>query len=310
MFGHGLRQLQATLNRKADVVQREFNSLGEQLQALNQKVSKASAEEREALVAERERVYQKQRDFADEANLWRDRAREVLRQQNDDAVRAYMAELLATQDELVRPAAEHILRLLDAPADELAAMEATQLTAITSETPTGRFIARARTAYDLRTPDPAARREAASEFANRTNMAQNKEAIAELERALNDPDPLVKELVNLTLIQMHRFCALRLGDLDVAHEAVLRLTGLTHPAVIPVLIEVTATPRKGFGRGEAGMVDADNSRSREAALKRLVEWHTPEAHVAVRARQRDRDPQIAQVATQALESFPDAWKGA
>jgi hypothetical protein len=172
------------------------------------------------------------------------------------------------------------------------------------------LIERARTEYDLRGKDPAPRHKAAVEFANRPGMAQNDEALAELEAALDAyaQDALVKEVVTLTLIQLHRFRATRLGDLDAAYASVQRLTRLNHPAVIPVLIEIVETPRTGFAQGEGGMVEGNNTRSREAALRSLVEWHTPEAQAAVRARQRDRDPQIAQEAARALEQYPGEWK--
>jgi hypothetical protein len=293
MFGQGLRQVQETLNRKADTVQREFSVIGQQLEALGQKIKNTPGADSGPLLAEREALYDKQRDLADEANLWRDRARGALRQQNDEAIRAYLNELLATHDETVRPAVEHMLHLLDAPEEELITLAQSQLQAIAATTPAGRFIERTRTAYELRGQDPAPRRLAAFEFANRSGVAQNDQALAELEAVVNDPDPLVSEMMTLTLIQIHRFRALRLGDLDVAHNAILHLTRLTHPAVIPVLIEVAATARTGFVRGETGMVEANNDRSREAALTRLAEWHTPEAQAAVQAGQRERERRLA-----------------
>jgi hypothetical protein len=139
-------------------------------------------------------------------------------------------------------------------------------------------------------------------------MAQNDEALDELEAALADKDPLVKEVVTLTLIQMHRFRAMRLGDLDAVYASVQRLSHLNHPAAIPVLIEIVETPRTGFAQGEGGMVEENNNRSREAALISLIQWHTPEAQTAIRARQRDRDAHIAQGAARALELYPGEWK--
>ncbi len=309
MISQGLRQLQETLNRKADAVQREFIAIGEQLQGMGRKLAEARGEEREPLLAEQESLRAKQQALAGEVNVWRDRARGVLRQDGDAAMRAFLAELLATGDEVVHPAVEHVLYLLDAPEEELARLAEGQKQARPT-TPAGRFIERARTEFDLRGKDPAPRRKAAVEFANRTGMAQNDEPLAELEAVLGDADPLVREVVSLTVIQLLRFRAMRLADLDIVHESVKRLTRLTDPAAIPVLIEIVETQRTGFARGEGeAMIEGPNTRARGVALTRLVEWHTPEAQAAVRARQRDREPQIAQAAARALELFPGEWSG-
>lgn len=307
MIGQGLRQLQEALNRKAGVVQHEFNAIGEKLQVLSRKITEARGEDPAPLIAEQEGLREQQRVLADEVNLWRDRARGALRQQGDEALRAYLNELLAANEEEIRPAVEYALYLLDAPEEELAKLAQSQAQARPT-TPVGRLIERAHTEYDLRGQDPAPRHKAAVEFANRAGMAQNDEALDELEAALADKDPLVKEVVTLTLIQMHRFRAMRLGDLDAVYASVQRLSHLNHPAAIPVLIEIVETPRTGFARGEGGMVEENNNRSREAALISLIQWHTPEAQAAIRARQRDRDTHIAQGAARALELYPGEWK--
>ena len=307
MIGQGLRQLQEALNRKAGAVQHEFNAVGEKLQALSRKIAEARGADPAPLIAEQEALREQQRILAGEVNLWRDRARGALRQQGDEGLRAYLNELLAANDEEIRPAVEYALYLLDAPEEELAKLAQSQ-TQARPTTPAGRLIERARTEYDLRGQDPAPRHKAAVEFANRAGMAQNDEALAELEAAWEDKDPLVKEVVALTLIQMHRFRAMRLGDLDAVYASVQRLTRLNDAAVIPVLIEIVETPRTGFERGEGGMVEANTNRSREAALISLIQWHTPEAQAAVRARQRDRDAHIAQGAARALELYPGEWK--
>jgi hypothetical protein len=198
----------------------------------------------------------------------------------------------------VRPAVEYNLYLLNASEEELAKLAQSQLRAKPT-TAVGRLIERAHTEYDLRGKDPAPRKKAASEFATRPGMAQNDEALAELEAALGDKDPLVNEMVLLTLIQMHRFRAMQLADLDAGHASVLRLTQLNHAAAIPVLIEIAATARTGYTLGHEG----NNRASREAALARLAEWHTPEAEAALRARQQDRDHIIVLAATSALEKW-------
>ncbi len=307
MIGQGLRQLQEALNRKAGAVQHEFNAIGEKLQALSRKIAEARGADPAPLIAEQDALREQQRVLADEVNLWRDRARGALRQQGDEALRAYLNELLAANDEEIRPAVEYALYLLDASEEELAKLAQSQ-TQARPTTPVGRLIERARTEYDLRGQDPALRHKAAVEFANRAGMAQNDEALDELEAALADKDPLVKEVMTLTLIQMHRFRAMRLGDLDGVYASVQRLSHLNHPAVIPVLIEIVETPRTGFAKGEGGMVEENNNRSREAALISLIQWHTPEAQAAIRARQRDRDAHIAQGAARALELYPGEWK--
>ena len=172
--------------------------------------------------------------------------------------------------------------------------------------PAGRLIQRARTEYDLRGSDPAPRQRNAVEFANRPGMAQDDAALAEIEAALNDPDRMVREVAALTAIQLHRFRAVRLADLDAAHDSVLRLTRLNHPAVVPALIDVLEHPRTGFVNGDE---EGNNDRSRRVALTRLVEWHTADAQHAIRRRQFDRDPQVVHVAERALELFPGEWKG-
>ena len=298
MIGQGLRQLQETLNRKADAVQREFIAVGEKLQELSRKIAEPHGADREPLIAEQEALRERQRSLADEINLWRDRARRVLRQQGDAMLRAYLDELLATDDETVHSAVEHALYLFNASEEELAQLAQSQLAAKPT-TPVGRLIERARTDYDLRGKDPAPRKKTASEFANRPGMAQNDEALVELEAALEEKDPLVNEVVTLTCIQMHRFRAMRLADLDAGYASVMRLTSLNHTAVIPVLIEIAETPRSGYTQGKEG----NNLSSREAALARLVEWHTAEAQAAVRARQQDRDSKIARAAARALETW-------
>jgi len=73
---------------------------------------------------------------------------------------------------------------------------------------------------------------------------------------------------------------------------------------------VLENPRTGFILGEDGsMVEADNHRSRMVALLRLIEWHTPEARMAVYQVQFDRDKDIVKAAKRALELFPEDWGG-
>jgi len=302
-----MRQLQEVLNRKADAVQREFNAVGEKLQGLSHKVMEARGADREPLVAEQAALREKQQTLAREINQWRDRARAGLRPQGGEVLQAYLDELLATQEESIRPAVERVRYLLTASEEELAGLAQTRERA-SPTTSAGRLLERARAESDLRGDDPAPRQKTAFEFANRTGMAQNDEALAELEAALEDKDPRVQEMAALSLIQMYRFRARNLSDLDAVQRCVERLTRLKHRAVIPVLIEILETPRTGFASGAGGMSEGNNNRSRAAALQCLAEWHTPEAQAAVQARRRDRDPHIAEEATHLLEAYPGEWK--
>ncbi len=309
MIGQELRQLQSVLNRKADAVQREFIVVSEKLHRLERTILETDAADRGPLVAEQESLHATQEALGGEINLWRDRARDVLRQPEGQALDAYLRQLSGADDESVRAAVGRVLVLLNAPEEELAQMAQGQ-TESRPATPVARLIQRARVGFDLRGDDPAPRRQAAFEFANRAGMAQNDEALAELEAALAnaEADPLVQEIVTLTVIQILRFRATHLGDLDAAQASVQRLTRLKHGAVLPVLAEILATPRTGFIHRKGEMVEGNNLTARLAALACLVEWHTAESLAAVQARQRDRDPQIAQMAVRALELFPGEWK--
>ncbi|MBI3244584.1 MAG: hypothetical protein HYZ49_20075 [Chloroflexi bacterium] len=310
MFGQGLKQVQQALGHRADGIQREFSAANDRLGVIGRKLLESEVENREQLVAEQEALRERRAELADEVNLWRDRAKNLMQQPGDNALRIYLKELLEIDDETLRPAVEHVLYLLDASDEELAGLtenraEAKPLTAA------GRLLERARTSYDLRGSDPAPRQQAASEFAGRSGMAQDEQAIAEIEAAGNDPDAIVRELAVLTLIQLHRYRAMRLADLDAAHHSVEQLARLTHPAVVPVLIGVLETPRAGFARSQdsEAPVDSNNDRARLVALKRLIEWHTSEARIAVQSRQFDRDSKISELAVKALEAFPGEWAG-
>jgi ribosome-associated protein len=69
-------------------------------------------------------------------------------------------------------------------------------------------------------------------------MAQDDAALAEIEAALDDPDPHVGEVAALTLIQIHRFRALRLSDLDASHASVRRLAKVKQRAVVEALEDI------------------------------------------------------------------------
>ncbi|MFQ5932880.1 MAG: hypothetical protein ACE5MM_10775 [Nitrospiraceae bacterium] len=309
MFALGLRQVQLALNSKADQIQREFIAAGDELDELGRKLLEASPEERDQLRERQKVLRERQQGLAAEVNEWRDRARNVRSQPGAHSLRQVLDELLELDDPILNPAVEHALYLLDAPEEELEKLAAQeQPTAITTEA--GRLIQRARTDFDMRRAEPGARQRAAVEFANRPGIAQKDEVILEIEGAIDDPDPMVQETAVLTAIQLHRFRCMRVADLDQAHDSIQKIASLNHALTIPVLIEVLENPRTGFVAGTGGaMEESDNSRSRMVALLRLIEWHTPEARLAVHKVQFDKDPNITKGAKRALELFPEQWDG-
>lgn len=308
MIGLGLRQVQDALNRKADDIQHAFVGLSERLEQLSKEIMEVRGEDRAQLRAEQDSLRTKQAELADEINTWRQRARSVVQQHGETALRAYLEELKTLGDSLITFAVDQALRALDSPEEVLAEMEAGQRNTGPA-TPVSRLLQRARSEYDMRGSDVGPRQRAAVEFANRPGMGQDEKASAELEAAQEDADPVVREVALLTLVQLLRFRAMRLAELDRAHEAVQKLASLQHMAAIPVLVEVVATQRSGFVQGTAGAEESTNQRSRMVALLRLVEWHTAEAQVALRALRFDRDPHIVKAAEKALNLFPGAWKG-
>jgi hypothetical protein len=308
MLGQSLRDLQAALNRKADTVQREFVDIGEALQALSRRLADMPASERAAALAEQEALRERQHAVADEANDWRDKARAAMRQPGDAALQAYLDQLVASGDVAIVAAAARARHLLTAPEAELEEMSQARAQAVPS-TPAARLIERARTEYDLRGPYPGPRQQSAIQFANRPGLAQDNEVTAELGAALRDSDPVVQDMAALALIQIYRFRAMRLGDLDAAHDAVQVLAAFNHRGTIPVLIEIAETPRTGFANHRGTMITTTNLPSREAALEALAVWHTSEARAAVRARLNDRDPQVAKAAARVLDENPGEWNG-
>jgi len=307
VIGLGLRQLQDALNRKADDVQREFIALSERIDEVGKEILESRDEERKRLREKQATLRSEHQGLAEETNLWRERARAVMQKSGREGLRDYLNELLELGEEMVKPAIEHMVYILDAPEEEIARLQ--ESFEPQKLTPAGRLIERSRTEYDLRGSDPIVRHREAVSFANRPGIAQDDEALAEIEAAMVDPDPLVRELAILTTIQLHRFRVLRIADLDLVHESVQYLARINHLAVIHVLVEILGTPRTGFTSGEEGAVEGDNGRSRMVALLRLVEWHTAEAKSAVHGRKFDRDSHIVKAAERALELFPGPWSG-
>jgi len=210
-------------------------------------------------------------------------------------------------DPVVNFAADQAIESLDAPEEALARMQADQDSS--TLTPATRLLQRARKEYDLRGSDGAPRQRAAVEFANRRGMAQDDKALAELEGAIADGDLLVREVATLACIQIYRFRALRLAELDDAHEAVQKLAALDHRAAVTPLIDVASQPRSGYVSGPEGLVEGDNAKSRMVAMLRLVEWHTPDAQRAIQQLRFDRDSHIVRTAEKSLQLFPGEWKG-
>ena len=303
MLGLGLRQLQEAINRKADAVQREFILVSERLKAIGLQLVETHEADRDRLLAEQEQLRERQLAIAEEVNHWRSRAREVVLKGEEDELRGFLQDLAAAGDETVRAAVDRTLQALDNPEADQAGAELRG--AFQPATGAARLIERARTEYDLRGPDPGARQRAAVEFAHRPGMAQDEQAAAQIEAALEDLDPIVREVALLTLVQLHRFRALNLADLEAAHESVRQLARLNHPAVIQPLIEIVSHPRSGYVQGQ----EDRNDNSRMLALTRLIEWHTAAARAAVQARQFDSDSRIVRVAARALELFPGEWNG-
>lgn len=309
MIGLGLRQLREALDRKADEVQREFASLSESIAELNAELLELDGEARSEHLEKIKAAKARQVAVAEEINTWRERARHVIQTRGGQTLRNYIEDLKTLGEDNITRAADQALWMMDSP-DEAMELMSQQANQPQEQTAVGRLVERGRTEYDLRLGDRTARVRAAVEFANRPGMIQNEDAIEELEAALDDSDPLVRELAVLTSIQLHRARAMGLADLDQAYESVKRLARYDDPAVIPALVQVVNAPRSGFTISDSGASEeGENSRARMVALLRLVELHTPDAKAAVHARQTDRNKEIASAAQRALELFPGPWKG-
>lgn len=308
MFAMGLRQVQQALDRKADQIQQEFVGLTDELDELGRKLLEAENDQQRTAVREQQQALrERQHQLAEEVNSWRERARKVRSQPGENALRGFLEDLQRLDDPILNPAIEHALYLMDAPEEELEALLSQQKADTTVTTPAGRLLQRARTEFDLRGADSGARQRAAVEFANRPGLAQKDEVLAEIEAALDDQDPMVKEVAVLTVIQLYRFRAMRSADLDEAHAAVKKLADMNHVAVIPTLIEILEKPRTGYVQGEKGTIETSNNRARMVALLRLIEWHTQDAKMAVHKIQFDRDEDLVKAAQRALELFPGDW---
>jgi hypothetical protein len=306
-IGIGLRQVQQAVERKASSIQKSFIELSDELDELGRRMLEAEEEERIRLREEQKTLRVKQQAIAEEVNTWRTRARAVMQQSGVTSLRSFLNELLELDEPLITPIVEQALHLLDLPPDQRPLPE--QETQYDVKTPAARLIERARTDFDLRGSDPADRMREAVTFANRQGMAQDDAALEEITAAMEEDDPLVRELAIMTAIQIHRFRALRLAELDRSHESVQTIARINHPLAIRALIEIVSEPRIGYLVEDGQSVQSDNSRSRMVALLRLVEWHTGEAQAAIRQLRFDRDEHIVSAAEKSLELFPGPWSG-
>ena len=308
VFVLGLRDLQRAIDEKANAIQKKFVELSLEMEELGRNLLELRGDELEKGREEQAALRARQVELADEINLWRERARNVVRQKGDAGLRAHLDELLPLSDGVLKMVIEKTIRMMDAPEEELERL-ALEEEGLGNITPVDRLIERARTSYDLRGSDISVRQRAAVKFANRSGMALDNQALSELEAAIEDSDPLVIEVVSLTLIQMYRFRALRIADLTTAHESAKKLANFDHYFVIPALIEILENPRTGFVTEGDKTMETDNSHSRMVALLKLVKWHTPDAKRALHMLKFDKDKQIVSTAARALELFPGEWKG-
>lgn len=308
VFALGLRDLQRAIDGKANEVQKEFVALSAELEELSRTLLELRGNELEQMQEEQTSLRERQAELADEVNLWRERARDVIRQRSEETLKAYLNEILPITDGALRMMIERTLRMIDAPEEELARL-AQEEEAFVSRTPVDRLVERARTAYDLRSSDTSERQRAAVEFANRPGMVMNDQVVEELGVAMHDADPLVSEIAALTLIQIHKNRALKIAELSIAHESVKQLAKINHRAVIPALIAVLENPRTGFVSEGEKTQEQDNTHSRIVALLKLVKWHTPDAKKAIQMRRFDQKSQIVSAAERALELFPGEWSG-
>lgn len=310
MIGLGLRQLQQVLDRKADELQKEFIQISDDLRTVSGELLELRGKDREPKLEEQAALRTRQQKLAGEINTWRERSRKVLQTGGGVALRAFLEELATLEDPEVQAAIERTIHFMEDPDEAIAEFQAGQAAQEQDLTPAVRLIQRARTEYDLRERGPEPRRRAAFEFANRAGLAQDDDALAEIEAVMTDEDEIVSEIAALTVIQILRFRAMRQADLAKAHQAVERMTKIEDRAVVPALIEVLENPRTGYELDESGEPqERGNTRTRMMALIRLVDWHTPDAQQAMRGRQFDPSKEITQAALRALEVFPGPWSG-
>ncbi len=303
-----LRELAIVLDRKAAAIQREFTSIADNLAILRRKWVEEEETERPRIVKEQEALKDKQMLLADQVNVWRDRIRAIENPSGEKAMLTALEELLGCGDVEVVEAVKRAKQIMAMDPEEKAALF-NKAAAATANTPVGRLVQRAQTSYDLRSGGARVRQETAVEFSNRSGMSQDESIIADLEAALEDPDPVVSDVAIRTLVQILRFRAVRAAELDTGQAAVQKLVKIQNPVVIPVLIEILKNPRQGYLLVDGNLQEGSNGPARLLALIALVEFRTKEAQDVIRMRRFDKDPNIANAAERALEAFPGEWSG-
>jgi hypothetical protein len=303
-----LRELAIVLDRKAAAIQREFTSIADNLAILRRKWVEEEETERPRIVKEQEALKDKQMLLADQVNVWRDRIRAIENPSGEKAMLTALEELLGCGDVEVVEAVKRAKQIMAMDPEEKAALF-NKAAAATANTPVGRLVQRAQTSYDLRSGGARVRQETAVEFSNRSGMSQDESIIADLEAALEDPDPVVSDVAIRTLVQILRFRAVRAAELDTGQAAVQKLVKIQNPVVIPVLIEILKNPRQGYLLVDGNLQEGSNGPARLLALIALVEFRTKEAQDVIRMRRFDKDPNIANAAERAWEAFPGEWSG-
>jgi hypothetical protein len=303
-----LRELAIVLDRKAAAIQREFTSIADNLAILRRKWVEEEETERPRIVKEQEALKDKQMLLADQVNVWRDRIRAIENPSGEKAMLTALEELLGCGDVEVVEAVKRAKQIMAMDPEEKAALF-NKAAAATANTPVGRLVQRAQTSYDLRSGGARVRQETAVEFSNRSGMSQDESIIADLEAALEDPDPVVSDVAIRTLVQILRFRAVRAAELDTGQAAVQKLVKIQNPVVIPVLIEILKNPRQGYLLVDGNLQEGSNGPARLLALIALVEFRTKEAQDVIRMRRFDKDPNIANAAERALEAFPGERSG-
>jgi hypothetical protein len=303
-----LRELAIVLDRKAAAIQREFTSIADNLAILRRKWVEEEETERPRIVKEQEALKDKQMLLADQVNVWHDRIRAIENPSGEKAMLTALEELLGCGDVEVVEAVKRAKQIMAMDPEEKAALF-NKAAAATANTPVGRLVQRAQTSYDLRSGGARVRQETAVEFSNRSGMSQDESIIADLEAALEDPDPVVSDVAIRTLVQILRFRAVRAAELDTGQAAVQKLVKIQNPVVIPVLIEILKNPRQGYLLVDGNLQEGSNGPARLLALIALVEFRTKEAQDVIRMRRFDKDPNIANAAERALEAFPGEWSG-
>jgi hypothetical protein len=303
-----LRDVHEALTRQVQNVQREFTTVQDKLAVLRREWTEADPADRPAIMLEQDKYKEQQHALADGVNLWRDRLRAIEIPKGEEGLKQTLAELEQCGIPDIAEAVGQARALMVMDPDERAALFQQQQMAVAANTPAGRLLERARTSYDLRHDGAAAMQKAAVEFANRTGIAQDDGALAELEAAFKHKDAFVAEVAVRAALQMLRFRIMRSAEASVIHQAAQKLTAINHPLVVPTLIELVTTPRIAYRETPTGSEEESNSNDRLLALIALVErWRTRDVQNIVRTRAHDMDPQLANAAQRALDAFPGEW---